>query len=327
MKVLVVDKFEKAGLDGLKSLGCDLALEPDAGADGVPGAIAKHQPDVLIVRSTKVQAPAFKEASRLKLIVRAGAGVDNIDVPAASAKRVGVCNCPGMNAVAVAELAMLHLLNADRRLVDQTNEIRAGKWNKKEFARGRGLKGSTLGIIGLGSIGRAVAARARAFEMEVYAWDRHFTGQWASAAGVGFGGADRAGLLDMVKKCDAVTVHVALTDETKHMCNAEFFAAMKPGSYFINTSRGGVVDESALRDAVKAKGIRAGLDVFENQPGTPQADFSSDTARLPGVYGSHHCGASTDQAQSAVSAETVRVVKVFKETGTFENCVNTGEIR
>jgi len=322
MKILIADKFEKSGLDALSAAGLSVTYEPAAGAEGLAAAIQKAKPDVLIVRSSKVPAPVLQESSGLKAIIRAGAGVDNIDVPAATAKNISVCNCPGMNAIAVAELAMAHLLACDRRIVDQTADLRAGRWNKKEYSKSRGLKGSTLGIVGLGHIGQAVAKRALAFEMQVIGWDRYLPATWFKGQSILPGGSDRPSLLAMVGRCHAITIHVAMVPETKLMCNAEFFAAMKPGSTFINTSRGGVVDEAALRDAVKSKGLRCGLDVYENQPATPEGDFASPTVQLTGSSFTHHCGASTDQAQAAVGDEVVRIVNVFSKTGKLENCVN-----
>jgi D-3-phosphoglycerate dehydrogenase / 2-oxoglutarate reductase len=322
MKILIADKFEQVGIDGLKSAGAEVFYQPTAGAEGLAAALNAIRPDLLVVRSSKVTAPVIAESSGLKGIIRAGAGVDNIDVPAATAKGIAVCNCPGMNAVAVAELTMALLLGADRRLVDQTSELRSGKWNKKEFAKARGLKGSTLGVVGLGAIGKAVIQRAKAFDMNIIAWSRSLTEQQARELGVGFGGNDRAALLQMLARCDAVSVHVALSAETRQLCNAEFFAAMKQGAYFINTSRGPVVDEAALREAAAAKGLRVGLDVYENQPGSPQAEFSSATLTIPGSSFTHHCGASTDQAQIAVAEEVVRLVRGYSQGGELENRVN-----
>ena len=248
--------------------------------------------------------------------------MDNIDVPAATAKGIGVANCPGMNAVAVAELTMGLLLACDRRIAEQTAELRGGKWNKKEYgSKARGLKGMTLGVVGLGAIGKAVIQRAKAFEMNIVAWSRSLSEGEAKALGVKFGGNDRAALLAMIPRCDALSVHVALAPETKQLINAEMLAAMKPGAYLINTSRGGVIDEAALREAVKSKGLRVGLDVYADQPNTPQADFATPTAGLSGAF-THHCGASTDQAQAAIADEVVRMAKVLKETGKLENCVN-----
>jgi D-3-phosphoglycerate dehydrogenase len=326
VKVLVADKFEASGLEGLKKSGFEVVYEPSAGAEGLAAALATVKPEVLVVRSSKVPASVIDGALSLKGIIRAGAGVDNIDTAAATAKGIAVCNCPGMNAVAVAELTMALLLCCDRRIPEQTAELKAGKWNKKEYARARGLKGLTLGVVGLGAIGREVVSRARAFGMEVWGWSRSLTAHGARGLGARFGGNDRASLLKMVSVCDAVTVHVAGTPETKRLCDAEFFAAMRPGAYFVNTSRGSVVDEGALRGAIQGKGLRAGLDVYENQPASPQGEFACEAARLPGVTCTHHCGASTDQAQQAVADEVVRMAGVYATTGRFENCVNGKEL-
>lgn len=322
MKVLVADKFEKIGLEGLAALGCEVINDPAAGAERLADAVAKADPAVLIVRSSKVTAPVIGAAKSLQLILRAGAGVDNIDVGSASARGIRVCNTPGMNAIAVAELAIGLLLCCDRRLPDQAAAARAGQWNKKDFAKARGLKGLTLGVIGVGNIGQEVIKRATAFGMRVVVWSRGITPQHAAALNCEWGGTDTPALMTLAKRCDAVSVHLPLTDTTKKLFGKQFFDAMKPGAYFINTSRGGVVDEAALRDAVTSKGLRAGLDVFDNQPADAQAPWDNATAKLPGVYATHHCGASTDQAQTAVAEEAVRVVKVFMESGRAENCVN-----
>jgi len=323
MRVLIADKFEEPGQEALRSLGCTLTNKPSLTSDELPAVLARGDFDVLIVRSKKVTAAAILGSSGLKAILRAGAGVDNIDVQAATQRGIGVCNCPGMNAIAVAELAIGLLIACDRRIPDQTAAIKAGRWDKKEFTtKSRGLKGSTLLIAGFGAIGQAVAKRAAAFEMNIVAWDRVLTPSSARTMGVGFGGTDRAHLLAALASCHAVSLHLALTPETTHLCDAKFFEALPPGSIFINTSRGGVVDESALRKAAADKGLRVGLDVYENQPATPQADFVTATSVLSGSAFTHHCGASTDQAQQAVADEVVRMVKVYMESGHLENCVN-----
>ncbi len=321
MKILVADKLEQAGLDGLSHLGAEVVYEPASGADGLAAALARVRPEVLVVRSSKVLGPSLQAAQGLRAIVRAGAGVDNIDVPAAAALGIGVANCPGMNAIAVAELVFAHLLCCDRRIPEQTAALRAGHWNKKEYTTGaRGLKGSTLGVVGLGSIGQAVVRRAAGFEMNVIGWDRFLTPKWAHGMNIRWGGSERAGLLDLARDSDAVTIHVALVPDTRRMCDAEFFHAMKPGATFINTSRGGVVDEAALLAAVKSKGLRAGLDVYDQQPAASKGEFRPALADAACSL-SHHCGASTAQAQQAVAEEVVRIVKVLMETGKLENSV------
>lgn len=327
MKVLIADKFERSGIDGLTDLGCDVVSEPGLGADDLPGAISTHDPRVLIVRSTKVLAPAIAAANSLKLIIRAGSGYDNIDCEAATERGIAVANCPGMNAVAVAELTMGLLLACDRRIPDQTADLRAGVWNKKEYAKAKGLKGRVLGVVGLGNIGYELVKRAKAFDMTVHAWTRDITPERARTIGVEWWGSGRAELLTMASRCDAITVHVALTDETKGLCDAEFFSYLKPGAYFINTSRGAVVVEEALAEAVRSRGIRAGLDVWGKQPTPTDTAFQDELIKVPGVYGTHHCGASTDQAQNAVADETVRIVRVYQDTGRVENQVNAPSVR
>jgi D-3-phosphoglycerate dehydrogenase len=318
MKVLVADKFEKVGVDGLKELGCTVVMEPDAKADKLPDLIRQVDPHILIVRSKKVNAEALKAGTALSLVIRAGAGIDTIDVSAASDLGVFVSNCPGKNSIAVAELVMALLLASDRRIPDQVAQLRQGKWNKGEFAKARGLYGRTLGIVGLGQIGREIAVRAQAFGMRVVAWSRSLTHEEAERLGIDYAQTP----LEVARLSDAVTINVAATSETKHLVNAEFLAAMKPGAYLINTSRGSVVDERALAAAIQDKGIRAGLDVYQNEPAGSTGEFSNPIVQSPGVYGTHHVGASTDQAQVAIAHEVIRIVESFKATGEVPNVVN-----
>ncbi len=318
MKVLIADKFEKVGIDGLKELGCTVISEPDIKADALPDLIRRIDPNILIVRSKKVNVDALRAGTALTLVIRAGAGIDTIDVAAASELGVFVSNCPGKNSIAVAELVMGLLLACDRRIPDQVADLRQGKWNKAEYSKARGLHGRTLGIVGLGQIGREVAQRARAFGMRVVAWSRNLTHEEAERLDLVYALTP----LEVARLADAVTVNVAATPETKHLVNAEFLAAMKPGSYLINTARGSVVDEAALQQAVRERGIRAGLDVFQNEPGASTGEFASATAQTPGVYGTHHVGASTDQAQVAIAHEVIRIVQSFRATGEVPNVVN-----
>lgn len=318
MKVLIADKFEKVGVDGLKELGCTVISQPDVPFDELPAMVRLSDPHILIVRGKKVTADTLKAGTALTLVIRAGAGIDTIDVDTASDLGVFVSNCPGKNSIAVAELVMGLLLSCDRRIPDQTGDLRNGQWKKGEYSKARGLYGRTLGIVGLGQIGREIAARAKAFGMRVVAWSRSLTHEEADRIGVAYAQTP----LEVARLSDAVSINVAANAETKHLVGAEFLAAMRPGAYLINTSRGSVVDEDALRRAIEEKKIRAGLDVFQNEPGTGAAAFVSPIAQVPGVYATHHVGASTDQAQVAIAHEVIRIVQAFQATGEVPNVVN-----
>jgi D-3-phosphoglycerate dehydrogenase len=320
MKVLIADKFEQSGQDGLRDAGCEVSYQPDLKDDALTEAIGREQPDVLVVRGTKVSEAAL-DAGALKLVVRAGAGYNTIDVAAASSRGIYVSNCPGKNSVAVAELALALILALDRRIADNVIQLREGRWNKKEFSKARGLMGRTLGLVGTGQIGREVIARARAFGMQVVAWSRSLDEARASELGV----ERKESPLEVARASDVVSVHVALNNETRGMIDAEFFGAMREGAYFINTARGEVVDQGALIEAMRTRGLRAGLDVYANEPTSAAGEFTDDIAKEPNLYGTHHVGASTDQAQEAIAAETVRIVKTFKETGRVPNVVNLAE--
>ena len=317
MKVLVADKFEKSGLEGLRDLGCEVVYEPDLKDDALAEAIASSGAEVLIVRSTKVTRPMLKPG-RLALVIRAGAGYNTIDVEAASEVGISVANCPGKNSIAVAELAFGLILALDRRVVDNAADLKRGVWNKKEYSKARGLHERTLGLIGLGGIGKEMIPRARAFGMPVAAWSRSLTAERAQALGV----ERKASPAEVAAAAEVVSVHVALKPETRGLIDEKFFAAMKPGAFFVNTSRAEVVDQAALERAVKEKGVRAALDVFQEEPAGGAGDVAAPIFQNPGVIGTHHIGASTDQAQEAIAAETVRIVREYQETGRPPNVVN-----
>ncbi|HEX6669764.1 MAG TPA: NAD(P)-dependent oxidoreductase [Gemmatimonadales bacterium] len=318
MKVLIADKFEKVGIDGLKELGCSIVSRPDLTAEALPAAVKEVDPNILIVRSTKVTAETLNAGAALTLVIRAGAGIDTIDVAAASGRGIFVSNCPGKNSIAVAELVMALMLACDRRIPDQVAELRQGKWNKAEFSKARGLYGRTLGIVGLGQIGREVAVRASAFGMRVLAWSRTLTHEEADRLGVAYAHNP----VEVARLSDVVTINVAANAETQNLVNAEFLAAMRPGAYLINTSRGSVLDEAALAQAIGEKKLRAGLDVFQGEPAGGTGEFRSAILQVPGVYGTHHVGASTDQAQVAIAHEVIRIVQAFQATGEVPNVVN-----
>src|ERR1041384_8694944 len=238
MRVLIADKFEQSGRDGLQALGCEISYQPDLKDEALADAIKNETPDVLVVRGTKVTEPML-DAGSVKLVVRAGAGFNTIDVSAASKRGIYVSNCPGKNSIAVAELAFALILALDRRVAYNVIALRAGEWNKKEFSKARGLFGRKLGLVGLGKIGQEMIPRAQAFGMPVVAWSRSLTAEKAERLGV----ERMDSPLDVARAADIVSVHVTLKPDTKMLINSAFFAAMNDGAYFINTSRGDVVDQ------------------------------------------------------------------------------------
>lgn len=323
MRVLIADKFEKQGIKELEDRNFEVVSEPSLGADDLPGRIAEINPDVLVVRSTKVTREAIEAGESLELVVRAGAGYNTIDTVAASNNGVFVSNCPGKNALAVAEIGWGLILCCDRRIPDQTRDLREGTWNKKEYSRASGIAGRTLGVVGMGRIGQALIDRAHAFEMNVAAWSRSLNDEQAQQYGI----TRCESLINLAKLSDVVSVHVAATDQTRHLINDKFIDAMRENAILINTSRGSVMDEKAVLRGIREKGIRVGLDVFETEPGSGTGTFSNELINEPGVYGTHHVGASTDQAQEAIAQEAVRVICSHRDSGEVPNCVNQSEDR
>jgi D-3-phosphoglycerate dehydrogenase len=339
MKVLIADQFEQSGIDAIVAAGCEVVYEPSLADRQLGEALTSRRPDVLIVRSTKVTETMLADTS-LSLIVRAGAGVNTIDVNAASRRGIYVSNCPGKNSIAVAELTFALMLALDRRIAENVSDLRTGKWNKKEYSNARGLFGRTLGILGYGNIGQEVARRGLAFGMRVIVWSRRFN----RGSGIGDQGSIALNPGSMppdpgspipdppvtvvhspeavADQADILTVHLALASDTRNLVNRSLLDRLTPGSYFVNTSRAEVVDHGALADAVRSRGIRVALDVFAKEPAASTGEFTDPLLTLPGVIGTHHIGASTEQAQEAIAAEAARIVRVYKATGKVPNVVN-----
>lgn len=318
MRILIADKFESVGIDGLKKVADQVTCEPDLKEATLTKRIAEFDPNVLVVRSTKVQSEQLVAGKQLKLVIRAGSGFDTIDVKAASERGIKVANCPGMNAIAVAELAMGHVLNLDRRIADNVADVRAHKWDKKGYSKARGLKGSTLGIVGMGRIGTELAKRALAFEMTVLWYD-----VVPDLRPLSHPSCKRTDLDALFRESDYVSLHVPGTGDTKHLVNAARLKTMKKHACIINTSRASVVDEAALVAALREGTIRAAaVDVYDNEPAADAKEITSPLADLGNLYGTHHIGASTEQAQLAVAEETVRIVAEYKQSGQVLNAVN-----
>lgn len=318
MKLLFADKFPEPRLAELMAQGHECRLEPALGADDLPRSIGDAE--VLVVRSTKVTEETLAAASNLGMVIRAGAGTNTIDKQAAADRGIYVCNVPGQNSLAVAELTMGLLLAIDRQIPDAVADLRSGQWDKARYSKAEGVAGKRIGIIGLGAIGLAVAARASAFDMDVVAVERAtrstFERRQASEAGVSFVDVDQ-----LLATSDIVSIHVPLTAETQGLVNAEFLAKCQDGAWIINTSRGEVVDEAALIEALDERDMWAGLDVFIDEPGSGHATFSSALAQHPRTYGTHHIGASTEQAQRA-TAQGVMDLLAHYFRGEIQNCVN-----
>lgn len=315
MKILIADKLSDQTVGQLESLGMEVEVRPELTADSLPESIGSA--NVLVVRSTRVTAATLEAGEKLALVIRAGAGVNTIDLATASRRGVYVANCPGKNTAAVAELAIGLLIAADRQIVEATAALRGGAWQKKRFGNARGLKNRTLGIVGFGSIGKAVASRAAGLEMNVVAWSRSLTPEIAQQHDVGY--CDT--LESLAAECDAVSLHAAVTAETKHLIGKAFFDAMPNGAILINTSRGELVDTAALSAAIQEKGLRVGVDVFENEPSGGEAEFA-DTELASRLTCTPHIGASTDEAAEAIAAAVVNIIEVFSKTGRPPGAVN-----
>ncbi len=319
MKILIADSFPESHIDELARLGHEVDSNPALDAAALPQAITDHS--ALIVRSTGVTAETLAAGESLKLVIRAGAGTNTIDKADAADRGIRVCNVPGANAIAVAELVLGLIIAIDRNIAAGAADLKNRIWNKKKYSTGRGLYGQKIGILGLGAIGLAVAERARAFGMGVYAIAKPGRSEKASAR------ISEAGIIpldsqdEILETCDIITLHMPSTDNTRNMVNRSFLDKMKDGATLINTSRGDLVDEAALIEAMETKGIRAGLDVYRNEPASGSAGFESALANHESVCGAHHIGASTAQAQTAVAHGVIDVIHSFVN-GKLINCVN-----
>lgn len=322
MRVLLADKFPERQLEKLHKRGHDVRYEPNLDADSLPGSVADA--DIVVVRSTEVTGATIETADELGLIVRAGAGTNTIDMDAASRRGVYVANVPGKNAVAVAELTIGLMLAVDRRIPDNVTDLRADRWRKTEFSKGRGLMGRRLGIIGLGAIGTEVATRARAFGMKLASLQRDYRDEEQLEQVDELRIKLHPDLDSLLPQCDVVTLHVPATPETDRMVDRDFLEKMKDGSILINTSRAEVIVVDDLLWALDEKSMWAGLDVFPDEPETGEEGYSSELGKHPRVYGTHHIGASTEQAQEAIAKQVIKIIDDYCD-GEVRNVVNLAE--
>ena len=316
MNVCIADNLPMEAVTELQNLGLSVSNQPKITADELSNGLEDAQ--VIIVRSTVVTAECIKNSPKLSLIVRAGAGVNNIDMQAASDAGIYVANCPGQNSVAVAELAMGLILSLDRYIADNVSSFRDGNWNKAVYSKADGIFGKTLGIIGTGQIGQELIKRARAFGMPVVAWSRSLTPQKAEKLKI-----QRAdSIQEVAESCDVLSIHLAQNDQTRGIISKEVLAKLKDGAFVINTSRAGVVDEDALFEELSSGRLKAGLDVISDEPEFKQGEFTSRFQDLENAYVTHHIGASTKQAQLAVANDAVDIVRGYAKEGHVRNWLN-----
>jgi D-3-phosphoglycerate dehydrogenase len=319
MRILVADRLPERFVEAMEGRGHQCVVDADLTEASLPASVAGV--DILVVRGTRVSADVFTAADSLRLVVRAGSGTNTIDCDEASRTGVLVANVPGRNSVAVAELTLGLLLAVDRAIPDSTNELRAGRWDKQRFgAVGRGLYGRSLGIVGLGNIGLAVAERAAGFGMRLFAQAKGSRSPEVSQRIAELGIELIPDLVTLAATVDVLTLHVPLKAETVGMVGADVLDALQPG-ILLNTSRADVVDVQALMARLDAGELSAGLDVFPDEPASSVTEWHSPLATHPRVVGTHHVGASTQQAQEAVIDGVEEVINAFIE-GELLNVVN-----
>jgi D-3-phosphoglycerate dehydrogenase len=319
VEVLVADRLPVEGHAGLARRGHEVRMEPELTPDELPAALGAAE--VLVVRSTRVTRAALAAGPRLRAVIRAGAGTNTIDVAAASARGVAVCNVPGRNAAAVAELTLGLILSLDRELPDAVADLRQGRWRKARYSHARGLASRSLGIVGLGAVGRAVAERAAPFGPRLHGLDKPDRDPAVTARCRELGMRMLPDLGELAGRCDVLTFHVPTTPDTRGLIGRELLARVPEGALIINTSRGDLVDTDALLEAMDAKGVRAALDAFDREPTEGEADFDHPLAAHPNVYATPHIGASTQQAQQAVTEGVVELVDDLAR-GRLPSCVN-----
>jgi len=319
MRVLVADRLNEDTLDEMRSLDVEVIYDPDIRADKLAEAL--DSVNVLVVRGTEVSRNSVRAGKALNLIIRAGAGVSNIDVVAASERGIYVANCPGKNASAVAELTFTLIGSLDRRVPDAVASLRAGAWHKDEYARAEGLAGKRIGILGLGHVGRAVLRLAQAYHLKPYAFSRSLTATKAAEYGVTAVRSPE----ELAAESDILTVHLELVERTRGIVDRKVLEALPDGALFVNTARPELVDYDALTELIPKKNLRVGLDVLPAEPGSRHSSYDHPILRSGLVYAIPHIGASTDQAQTAIAAECVRILRSFLMKGEVPNVVNISQ--
>ena len=311
LKIVVADDLPTSALDLLRAEGWDVDARTGRAPDQLAGDLA--QADALVVRSaTKVTAPLIAAAPHLRVIARAGTGVDNVDIAAASARGIVVMNAPGANSISVAELAVALILSLARHVPAADAAMKQGKWEKKKFL-GEEIRDKTLGLAGLGRIGQEVARRAAVFGMRIIAHDPFISEQVAADLGV-----ELVSLDELFTRADYLSLHMPSNEKTRHLVNADRLARARKGIRIVNTARGDLIDEQALADAIEAGQVAgAALDVFQTEP-PPDPRLQ----QLPQVVATPHIAASTREGQELVGVETAAALRDFLRDGIIRNAVN-----
>ncbi len=325
MRLLIADKLHPRAVEELRTLPIEVVYEPELTKESLETQL--QNVGILVVRSKEVTAKAIEGARQLNLIVRAGAEASSIDIKAASKGGVYVANCPGKNAGAVAELVMGQLVALDRRIPDAVYSLRNKRWERGEYGKAEGLAGKVIGIAGFGAIGQEVAIRARAFGLHPIAWSRGLSAARATELGVGHVKT----IEELASKSQILTLHLPVNDRTRQMIDKRVLDLLPKRAMLVNVARADLLDYAALREAVKFRGLRAALDVYPDEP-KGHKEYPTDlfdvvpSATGGFVYGTPHIAASTDQAQLAISTETVRVIRSFLIEGTVPNCLNVSNV-
>lgn len=311
IKVLITDSLSKKGVEILEKEGIEVNMDTSLKGDKLKKEIGKY--DALLIRSgTQVTAGVIEKADRLKIIGRAGVGVDNVDLEAATKKGVLVMNVPAGNTISACEHTWAMILSLMRNIPQAHESLSQGKWDKKKY-KGSEIYGKTLGVVGLGKIGSEVARRAGGFGMEVIAYDPFTTKEAARETG-----AKLVDINELLKQADIVTIHVPRNEKTKNLINKDTISKMKKTAYLINCARGGIVNEKDLAEAIKNKTIKgAALDVYEQEPAKNSPLFSLDN-----VIHTPHLGAATVEAQERVAVEIVKQVIDYLRNKKIKNAVN-----
>jgi (S)-sulfolactate dehydrogenase len=311
-RVLVSDDLSAEGVAIMRKAGLDVDVKVGLRPEELEKIVGDY--DALAVRSaTKVTAKLLEKAGRLRVVGRAGVGVDNVDLDAATRRGVVVMNTPGGSSTTVAELTVAHMLALARHVAQATASVKAGRWEKKRF-QGRELAGKTLGVVGIGNIGSIVVERCLAMKMRVVAYDPFISAEAAAKLGV-----TQVALDDLWQQADVISLHVPLTEQTRNLVNAQTLSRMKKGALLVNCARGGIIDERALAEALASGHLGgAALDVFEKEPPAPDHPLLG----LDGFICTPHLGASTEEAQAAVAVAIAEQLAAYLTRGEVKNAVN-----